>query len=332
MKELEAEIPDMHFSVETGKDFVREGLAKYVKPSKIDKIISRYDEGVIRGTGANLQMAFEDVKSKAVKIPSIRPKKIGDFTIEDLPDNEYEIMSPLMGMIVDCCGFYRGSGLQLCNATTISPWFKIMLIKKEGEVQGLTVVSSDEEQRRLVILGLEIAESNLSRNKKNTFRALINYSAEEMLKNSNYEKVLFSAGGKGMPNIGYGSKPEFHKARTYNALVNLSSVSNLPILSLENPENDFKIKDGKKYGFKTLLHIPESAVCVELLLKKKSLNQNIQKDIPLRTSIDVAELKNTIALFNARTALVSKEELKQMHPIRKIRSFGDFPALGQGGY
>lgn len=130
------EIQDAHFKVETAKKFVVQGLEKYVQSKKIPDIIKRYDDKIIIETGGQLQLAFNDLTEKSPDIPFIKPKKIGDFTIEDAKPEDYPFISPLMGMIVNCCAYPCGSGSTLCQATRTSPWFKTMLIKKGGKFKG----------------------------------------------------------------------------------------------------------------------------------------------------------------------------------------------------
>lgn len=263
-------ITDSHFKLETAKDFVFKGLNKYISShEKIERVIARYSPEVILETGGQLQTAFKKPKTKAVNIPSIKPYTSGDFTIEDASLSDYPFISPLMGMIVRCCAYPCGSGLTLCKATAISPWFKIMLVKKGQEVQGLTVVCCDVSKKTLAILGFETDAHNLSQKKTGHFRDLIYYSAKEMLENSNYENVLFSCGGKGLLNIGVileKEKINLMEIKTYEELTSLARRSNLPIFSTE--QENFSIEDGEEWGFDTLKDIPETAVCIEIARKK----------------------------------------------------------------
>ena len=318
-------VPDMHFGIEKAKEFVRQGLLKYVPDeNKVNKIIARYDDKVIRSTGATIQS--EDVRPslKKVNIPHITKYQIGDYTIRDIESDEYGKLSSVMGMIVNCCAFYGGSGTQLCNAVKNSPWFKIMVIEKESEVKALTVVCSDKAQRTLVILGLETSETNLSANKKQTYRNLINYASSEMIKNNKYERVLFSAGGVGMPNIGYGSRNDFPKAETYSKLIELASVSNLPVISLENQKFNISIMDGKKYGFETLHQIPESAVCVELRRKEINLNQNSDDSDSQNSSLDFSQLSSSPE-EGSKKMLIYREEPKIN--LKRSKSLADISSI-----
>lgn len=109
-----------------------------------------------------------------------------------------------------------------------------------------------------------------------------------MLADSNYENVLFSAGGKGLPNIGFGLEVEFKKAKTYEELIEIAQTSKLNVI--DTSIVDYKIQDGKKFGFENLSNIPESAICVELENKMYNLNCNNQNKIYFENKVNFEDL------------------------------------------